>query len=76
MTNLRFWRANCSTIAADLQAAAVQSSANVVITAADHDTLTLKNMTLSTLAGCRTTSRSTRRDPAEGEAAIGRGVES
>ena len=34
-----------------LQAAAVQSGANVVITATDGDTLTLKNMTLSTLAG-------------------------
>ena len=35
-----------------LKAAAAQSGANVVITdAIDQDTLTLKNMTLSTLAG-------------------------
>ena len=31
--------------------AAVQSGANVIITASDGDTLTLKNITLSTLAG-------------------------
>jgi hypothetical protein len=36
---------------AALQGAAVQSGANVVATASDGDTLTLKNMTLSTLAG-------------------------
>jgi hypothetical protein len=33
-----------------LQKAAVQSGANVIITATDGDTLTLKNMTTSTLA--------------------------
>jgi hypothetical protein len=36
---------------AALQSAAKQSGANVVITATDGDTPTLKNMTLSTLAG-------------------------
>ena len=36
---------------ATLQSASKQSGANVVITATDGDTPTLKNITLSTLAG-------------------------